>query len=1033
MNKSQPSLNRLLHWMIDNPVATNLLTLAILIFGLVSFGAIQQQTSPSFKINEIEISASYPGATAQDMEQSIVLAIEQLLINHSYVDELSAQIEEGDASVTLALHDWVNRESALNEIKNTLDRVTTFPKDMEPIVVSLVKEEDSLIEIGLSGDVSPLILYQHAQRLKNVIASELDVAKVLIEGQGSAEIIIEVKEAILRQYDISLEDISNALSSNLTDVPVGNVATQGGDIVIRTLGRANSLDDFANISVINHNNQSVLLGELANLNYEFGEHVKPFSINSQPGIALIVYQDALAKPIELSAEIIEFIDEYQVNIPKELTLTVLQDEAEDYQKRVALLTENGLIGMLLIMLVLAMFVDVRLAFWVSMSIPVAIIGALGLMPMLALPINMITLFAFIITLGILVDDSVVVAENIHQKVLTGIEIKTALKEGVGEMALPIVISVITNMIAFLPVLFVPGELGVMFKPMTLLIFAIFFVSLVEALFILPHHLSGLKPKVSQTFIMRMQQKSVNSFNLLKSRYYAALLKRAMAQPTVVIALFIAMTSIVFSWTLSDRVGQSFVPKIESTRIDAEIEFPSGLPYQQKAEIVNYVQDAGYKALESINGIEGHKYVMQDLIAAEASVTFRLVSDDMRDFSALEFVDAWREKIGPVAGVKSIFFDYQVGPGGGQEIVVELGHQDSDVLAKANVQMMKSLSRVSGVADVDSALVDGKPQLDLTVNQLGKSLGFDSDSLGRSVRSIFYGDTLHRQIINGDEVKVKLRMDKAVRPLASHIEDLIITAPNGQEVPLGQVANINHTLATTAIDRLDGQQFVEITGSILRQTANATAVMNRIELDLIPALGDQFDGLSVELGGSARAESKVNMPLIYGTLISLALIYAILAVYFKSYLAPLLVIAVIPFCLSAALLGHILLGADLSVMSLFGMIALAGLVINGAFVMLVQINLAVKRGEDMNSAIEQAALSRFRPVIITAVTTAVGLFPLLFETSTQALYLIPMAISLSFGTIFSIATILLLSPALFVVAKKQQIKQDIAPNLTLENS
>lgn len=1018
MKKNQLLLNRLLHSMIDNPVATNLLTVVILLVGLLSFSSIQQETSPSFKVNEIEIIASYPGATAQDMEQSIVLAIEQLLLNHSYVDELSAQIEEGDAKVTLSLHDWVNRESALNEIKNAIDRVSTFPKQMEPIIVSLVQEEDSLIEIGLHGNVSPLTLYYHAQRLKNAMASELDVSKVILEGQGSAEIVIEVKEMVLRQYDISLADISAALTRNLTDVPVGNVATNGGDIVIRTLGRANNLDDFSNISIINQDNHSILLGDIADLNYEFGENIQPFMLNSQPGIVLIAYQDTFAKPVELSAEIVEFINEYQENIPENLTLTVLQDEAEDYQKRIALLFENGLIGMLLIMFVLAMFVDIRLAFWVSMSIPVAIIGALGLMPLLSLPINMITLFAFIITLGILVDDSVVVAENIHQKVLQGIEIKTALKDGVGEMAMPIIISVATNMIAFLPVLFVPGELGVMFKPMTMLIFAIFFVSLIEALFILPHHLSGLKPKVNTTLVMRWQQASVNSFNILKSRYYAALLKKVMAQPILVITIFVAITSVIFSWTLSDRVDQSFVPKIESTRIDAEIEFPSGLPYQQKSDIVNYIQDAGYKALNKLDGINAHKYVMQDLIASEASVTFRLVSDDLRTFSALDFVDAWRNKIGPVAGVKSIFFDYQVGPGGGQEIVIELGHQNSQILANASKKMMKKLSNISGVADVDSALVDGKPELDLTVNQLGKSLGFDSDSLGQTVRSIFYGDILHRQIIDGDEVKIKLRMDKDIRPFATHINDLIITSPSGQGIPLGEVANINHTIATTAIDRLDGNQFVEITGSVLRQTASATAVMNRIELDLIPALAEEFDGLSVELGGSARVESKVNMPLIYGALISLALIYAILAIYFKSYLAPLLVIVVIPFCLSAALLGHILLGVDLSVMSLFGMIALAGLVINGAFVMLVQINLAIKRGDDLMTSIEQAALSRFRPVIITAITTAVGLIPLLFETSTQALYLIPMAISLSFGTIFSIATILLLSPALFVVAKKK---------------
>jgi len=1018
MSASRNPLKSSLGWMIDNPIATNLLTIFIILCSILSFPSIKQETSPSFYINEIEISASYPGATAQDIEQSIVFALEQLFINHSYVEQLSAQIEEGQAKVVLSLHDWVSTDIALNQIKNELDRVSTFPKEMEPLVVSLAQEQDSLIEIGLHGDVSQETLYQQTLALKNAMLVSLDISKISNEGQGTPEIVIEFNDVTLRQYQLTLEGVVTKIKSSLSDVPVGAVSTYGGDVLIRTLGRKNRLSEFKNIAIVTHNNESILLGKLATLHYQFGDNPQPFKIDSQPGVALVVYQDTMAKPIALSSEIVEFIGQYKANIPPQLSLTVLQDEAQGFKERIALLTENGLVGMALIMLILALFVDARLAFWVSLSIPVAIVGALGLMPLLNLPINMITLFSFIITLGILVDDSVVVAENIHQKIRDGVATNKALKEGVGEMAMPVVISVLTNMIAFLPLLFVPGELGVMYKPMTLLIFAIFFVSLVEALLILPHHLSGLGKPTRDTFFARWQLKSFQRFDQVKYNHYRPLLKKCMRNPAIVLALFLSATTIIFSWTLSDRIGMSFVPKIESTRIDAEIEFPSGMPYHQRLAIVEKVELAGHQAIDNIGGHSGVKYVMQDLSGSEAQITFRLVSDSLRQFSALTFVNAWRTSIGDVAGVKSIFFDYQVGPGGGQEIVIELGHKNANTLALATKDMMKKLTRVSGVADVDSALIDGKTQYNLTVNQLGRSLGFDSDSLGREVRLRFFGDAAHRQILQGDEVKVRVRMSKREQGYANRLHQLILIAPNGQEVELAQIANISQNLAVTTIERRDGQQFVEVTGSILRQTANATAVMNRIESDLVPTLAGDYDGLSVELGGSARIESKVNSQLIYGVLLALALIYSILAIYFKSYFDPLLVLLVIPFCLSAALLGHSIMGADLSVMSLFGMIALAGLVINGAFVMLVQINQAIDKDVELLTAIEQAALSRFRPIVITAVTTAIGLIPLLFETSTQALYLIPMVISLSFGTVFSMVIILLLSPALFVMAKKR---------------
>jgi len=1010
--------------MIDNPIASSLLTFAIIILGLLSFNNINQESSPSFQIDEIIIEASYPGATPKDIEQSIILSIEHQLRDNPNIDRVSANAYEGQAEITLALIEGVNPDTVLAQVKNSIDGINSFPVEMENPTVSFVEEVDSIVEIGLHGKLSELLLYQQANQLKQAMLSELDLAKIDIQGAREPEIVIEVNQEKLRQYQLTLTHVLNKVKASVEDVPAGSINTQGGEILIRTLGRKEFTEQFAQIDILNDGSGSrVTLAEIATISDSFQGQKRPFLVNSEPGLELKVYQNKTSKPMEISAEIQQFIADYQAELPAGLTLTILQDQSEPFSQRINLLTSNGLIGMLLVVLVLSLFLDLRLAFWVSMGIPIAIIGTLGLMPILDIPINMITLFAFIITLGILVDDAVIVAENIYQKVQQGISIDIALKTGVKEMTLPVVFSVATNIIAFIPLLFVPGELGVMYKPMTLLIFAIFIVSLIEALLILPLHLRYIDKPMRFSTITRLQSRCFRGFDYFKNTLYARWLRASCNNPISIIIIFFSLASLVFSWVYSGRVDASFVPKIESTRIDAEVEFPTGAPLQDKIKIINYIEAAGIKSMNSLDGQEGYKFRMQDIGSNSGSSTFMIVADEKRNFTAKEFVDSWRTNIGDVPGVKSIFFDYQVGPGGGKELVIELGHKDAEVLTLAANELMAGLRRVSGITDIDSALMDGKLQYNLTPNPLGQQLGFSSESLGQKIRLHFFGGEAIRQIIAGDEVKVRVMMARSQHYYANQLSQLIITAPNGDNVELGQVANITTSKAPTSINRVDGIQLVEVTASILRQIANASLVRQTVEEELLANLTDKYPELAVELGGEARIEAKVNAEIIKGIGIAFTLIFALLAIIFRSYLDAILVLLVIPFCLAAAMLGHIIMGYPFSVMSLFGMIALSGLVINGSFVMLLKIKALLKEGMDYKSAVIAGSLNRFRPVVLTAITTAAGLFPMLFETSTQALYLVPMVISLSFGSVFSIATILLLSPAMFTLSEQFKAKKE----------
>lgn len=1018
MTKS-PILNLPL-WFINNSIASTLLVLVIVIMGSLSFSNIHQETSPSFRVNEIAIEVKYPGASPTEINNSIILFLENKLKNLSGVEQISAYIGEGESEVLLELGESENPDTMLSQIKNAVDSIDSFPAGMERLQINIVEEFDSLVEIGIHGHESEVILFKHANQLKQSLLSELDVAAVEISGARTPEVIIEVNYEQLIKHDLTIKEVVSQVKGASVNVPAGSVVSSSGTIAIRANGLRQKPEDFYNITVKNDGvGGKVLLTDIANVFEGFYGERTPFLVNGEPGFEIMVFQDKHHKPIDLSKEIISFINSYQQKLPPSLSLTVLQDQSEAYLERINLLLKNGMLGMLLIGIVLALFIDIKLAFWVSLGIPVAILGALALMPNLLIPLNMITLFAFILTLGILVDDAVIVAENIHKKVHQGIEIQDALKQGVQEMTVPVIVSVLTNIIAFIPLMFVPGELGVMYKPMTMLIFSIFVVSLIEALFILPLHLSGINKQLNFPFIVRINKSSQRKLEWFKNNVYQKYLLMSFNKPQLVIALFLSILLLVFSWVFSGRSEVGFVPKIESTRIDAEVEFSPNASMSEKQKTITFIEKLGKQAFTDLATENTYQFAMQSIEGNTGSATFMLVPEKDRSFTARDFVEKWRSEIGTLPNVKSIFFDYKVGPGGGKELVIELSHNNPIIMEKATIQLMNLLKRVPGLADVDSQLINKNARFSITPNMLGKQLGVNEKELGEILRNRFHGEETNRFIEHGAEVRVRVIMSKQQHYFAEQLQNMLIKTPLGEWVELGQVANIKKDYSPLNINKVDGNQLVEVTASILREKVNSNLIFSNIENDILPILESYYQELEIELGGEAKIESRVNSEVLNGVAIALTIIFALVAIVLKSYLYALIVVSVIPFCLAAAMLGHILMGAHFSVMSLFGMIALSGLVINGSFVILLQVRNLIIEGAEFQSAVIQSCLNRFRPVLLTALTTSTGLIPMIFESSTQALYLVPMAISLSFGSLFSIFTILFLTPALCSITRGKQ--------------
>ncbi|MCL1137902.1 efflux RND transporter permease subunit [Shewanella pneumatophori] len=1028
-SQTDSTLQRLLAWMIDNPIAVNLLTLVFIAIGIYRFNDITQQTSPAFKVDEIAITASFPGATIKEMEQGIILPIEHRLKENTRIDRMHASATIGEAVITLSLNDGVDVNNMLADVKNEVDSISGFPSGMEPMQISVVEELEPLIELGLYGDLTETEIKTEAIKLKHDLLSRFDIAQIKFEGTRDSEVVIEVSQDKLMQHQLTLAQITEKVAQSVDDTSAGSISTSAGNIVIRTLGRKQQLEQFRAINIYaGASGAQLTLGQIAEVNWGFSQQEQPFNVNGKPAVMLVVYQNQQVKPIELSAEITDYINQYQTLLPNNSQLIVLDDQAQAYQTRSNLLLNNGLIGMVLVILTLSLLLDTRLAFWVCMGIPITILGTLGLMPSLNIPLNMVTLFAFIITLGILVDDAVIVAENIYQKVHQGMEVNQALKQGVQEMALPVCFSVATNIIAFMPLLFVSGELGNMYKPMALLIFTIFAVSLIEALFILPYHLKQLDKPKRLTQLAILQQRSFMAFESFRDNRFKALLASSLKQPMTVIVVFIAANLLVFTWVGSGRIDSSFVPKVESERIDVEVEFIAGSSLADKKRIMRAIEAAGVRAFIELNEPNNFKHIMLSIEGGSGSSTFQIPAEELRQYSAHQLVDSWRTEIGEVAGVKSLFFDFEVGPGGGKELVIELASTDSSALSQASYALMNKLQTLQGVTDIDSGLIDAQREFAIEVNQRGLQMGFTSQSLGDLVRNSLYGTEVSRQIQQSEELKVRVMRHKREQFKANNLAALLVTSPSGQQVLLGQIANITPQYSATQIERVDGVEQVEVSASVIRSQANVSLIVNQIDDVILPSITQQYPEVELELGGSARTERKVNDNLLTGIALALFLVFAFLAIYFKNSLDALLILSVIPLCLAAAMLGHIMLGHSFSVMSLFGMIALSGLVLNGSFVLLLELKKQLRLGLSIADAVMQASLARFRPVIITAVTTAIGLAPLLFETSVQAQYLIPMAISLSFGTLFSIATILVYCPALFYLAEQWRSSKPVSNDI-----
>lgn len=1010
-------------FMARNSVAANLLMLLFVIGGLVVCSQIKQEVYPSFELDIVNFAMAYPGSTPQEVEEGILLPAEESVRGLEFVKRIESYAVEGSGRMSVELNEGANPNRSLQEIKNAIDRISSFPEEAERPVVELALRQRSTVTLAIAADMDERTLFEFAERVRNELLAHEEISQIVVRGLRNPEITIEVPQAVLRSLGLTLGDIADRIRAAARDVPGGEVRSLGGEILLRSAGRRFFAREYAEIPIVSHSDGStVRLGDMATITEGFEDIDRYSSFNGKPGVTLWVYQTGDERPLAIANAVYQYVERMNRTLPDSVELLIMWDRASEYRERLSLLLRNGLFGLVLVLFVLGVFLAPKLAFWVGAAIPVCILGAILMLPGFDTTINMISLFAFIVTLGMIVDDAVLIGEDVFQKIQQGMERSKACVDGAREMCVPVIMAVLTNIVAFCPLMFVPGQTGRFFAAIPVVVIVVFVISLIECLFILPAHLAnaravdparhGLLP-----WIARMQARAARSFERLTEHGFVPLMRRALAHRGLTLAVFLSALLLVGAWFQSGRINFTFNPRIEGERVDAEVTVPFGAPFSETQRVANHIEQAG---LRTANRFGGREKVLAGWMNGQgrrasnmADVNFILVPQEERDFTPTDFVRVWREEIGPLPGLEALYFEWEVGPSGSSGLTVDLSHPDRRTLETAAAELAHALRGYVGVTEINDGFASGKPQIDLRITEEARAAGLSHEQIGRQIRHAYFGAEALRMQRGRSEVKVMVRLPEDERRSLADLEDMILRTPRGGEIPLLQAASVSHTRAHTEIKRVNGQRVLTITANIVPELTNVNKVRADMEADVLPALVATHPGLTFSYGGRQQEEIDAMQALLKGMAVSMTVVFAMLAALFRSYVQALIVMSVVPFAVAAAFVGHIIMGYDLSVVSVLGIIATCGVVVNGGLVFTVTMNERLRGGASPWEAAMAAGRRRFRPIILTSLTTFIGLAPMIFETSAQARYLVPMAIALGFGILFSAGVVLLMMPVLHV--------------------
>ena len=1020
---------RSLAWMANNPVAANLIMMLLLIGGILIVSQVKQEIEPDFEVGWVNVSVSFPGASPDEVEKGIILAVEEAVQGLDGVKRVEASGYEEMASVNIELHNDADVNKTTENIKNAVDRISSFPLDAERPQIRAITSGREVMGLIIYGDFEEGVLRHYAELIRSDLLKEGNITKIELTGIRPPEIGIEVSQANLRRYGLTLDGIAGIIARSAVELPGGEIKTQGGEILLRTTERKNKRSEFEDLMIISTSAGSeVRLGEIATVKDGYENVDRGGYFNGKPSVWIRVFSVGDQKPLEVAEKVKSYQANLQSKLPPGIGTSIFYDETEQFHETIDLLKQNGLYGLILVMLILGLVLEVRLAFWVTMGIPISFLGSFLFLPSLDVSINMYSLFGFIVTLGMVVDDAIIIGENVYHHRLQGKSPIEAAVKGASEVATPVIFSILTTIVAFSPMLFLPGIWGKYFKILPSVIIVVLAISLFESLFILPAHLGHTKKASNQGILGRLNRFQ-QIFGKLIDRFahsvYGPLVRLTVRHCWITTASAIAILLIILGVVQGKHIGIEFFPKTENFVVTANAKLPFGVPIAVTRQVQARIEKAA-RDVKSPHPLDRDKEMVRGIFtylqnSDRVSVYALLTPAQNRNINAKEYVDLWRKAIGQLDQVESLELNAIFGGPmrDAKDIDFQISHRDMDTLKRAASELADSLTSYDGVHDIDNGFSSGKPQLNFTLKPEADSLGITAESLGRQLRSAYWGVEALRQQRGRDMIRVVLRLPEAERRSEADLEKLILYSPDGGEIELFRAANIERGKSYSSINRTDGKRTVHVTANVMPKVANARQIIASVEKNELKKLLERHQGLSYIFGGMERMGVEAMENLLRGFIIALMAMYVLIAIPFNSYLQPLIVLTAIPFGLVGAIIGHLAMGYDLSIVSMMGLVALSGVVVNDSLVLVHTANRFISEGVPHTQAVADAGIRRFRPIMLTSLTTFLGLTPMIFETSIFAKFVIPMAISLGFGVLFATVIILLFVPSFFIIVHTMQ--------------
>ncbi|MBW2243882.1 MAG: efflux RND transporter permease subunit [Deltaproteobacteria bacterium] len=1042
-------------WFAKNTVAANLLMMLCIAGGLAAIPAIQQKTFPDINIEIIQIAVPYLGAAPEEVEEGVCIRIEEEIYGIEGVERITSSAAEGACGVTAELLDGYPTDRALAEIKNAVDSISTFPAETEKPIISHFSMKRNALQLVVSGDASERALRVWGEHVRDEISALPGVTQVELTGARDYEVSIEVPEHALRRHGLTFDQVVAAVRRSSLDLPGGSIRTQSGEILLRAKGQAYRGEDFERLVLLTREDGTrLLLGDVANVVDGFVQDERSARFNGEPSVMIRVYRVGDQRVLELVDTVLTYVQTATQRLPEGLHLTVWQNQGSYLKDRLGILVKNGRGGFILVFVVLALFLRLRLALWVALGVPISILGALAMFPVAGLSIDVLTLFAFILVLGLLVDDAIVVGENVHTHQERDEAPLPAAIAGAQEVSIPVIFGVLTTIVAFMPMIFSPGMMADFFGAIAKVVGLCLVFSLVESQLILPAHLghhvrahaaaaAAAPAGTIRAGWKRLQGNLASSLTRLAQKGYQPLLERAIEWRYATVSMAVALLMLTAGAMASGWLPFSFFPSVESDYVSASVTMPLGTPADVTRRAVLQLEESANQmktALdEEFRTTDGRSLIQHRLATVGehpavtggpprpaglggthlGGVVVELVSGNDRPpgFSSKWVRDRWREATASIPGIEELAFsaDYM---NAGSPIFLELKSADIDQLQRASEAVKIRLAGTAGVYDITDSWRDGKQELKLQILPSAEALGLSLRDLASQVRQAFYGEEAQRIQRGRDDVKVMVRYPEQERRSLADLDELRIRTPEGGEVPFYAVAEADRGRGYATIKRADRQRVVDVTAEVDSKQTNANQILGALKAEFLPSLIAANPGLSYSFEGEQREQQKTMAGLVKNFGFALVLIYALLAIPLRSYGQPLIIMAVIPFGLVGAIAGHLLLGLQFSMMSVFGVVALSGVVVNSSLVLVHYINGRRDAGVGLVDAVREAGVARFRPIVLTSVTTFAGLSPLLWERSMGAKFLIPMAASLGFGVIF--ATVI----SLFVVPSSYVILQDL---------